>query len=66
MRDKCDLPIFLNSVSGEIYSKNVRKYMPWFDKMCKSEYNAQDDAKATNHDIGDSQKGILATHDSSC
>ena len=40
--------------------------MPWFDKMCNSEYNTQDDAKATNHDIGDSQEGILAAHDSPC
>jgi hypothetical protein len=66
MRDKCDLPIFLNSVSVEICSKHARKYMPWFDKMCDSEYNAQDDAEATNHDIRDSQEGILAAHDSPC
>ena len=66
MRDKCDPPISLNSVSVETRSKNVRKYMPRFDKMCDGEYNAQDDAEATNYDISDPQEGILAAHDSPC
>jgi hypothetical protein len=66
MRDKCDPPIFLNGVSVEICSKNVKEYIPWFDKVCDSEYNAQDNAEATNHDIGNSQERVLAAHDSPC
>ena len=50
----------------EICSKNVKEYIPWFDKVCDSEYNAQDNAEATNYDIGNSQERVLATHDSPC
>lgn len=38
--------------------------IPWFDEMGHSEDGSQEDAKATDDDVGDAEEGVLAAHDS--
>lgn len=40
--------------------------MPWLDEMSHCEENTKHNAQTTDHEIGDSQKVVLTTHDRSC
>jgi hypothetical protein len=56
-------PISCASVSVELESKIMRLPIPWFEKVCNGEDNAQYDANASNHNIRDSKERIFAAHD---
>ena len=59
---------FSNRTVSQRHSQRERALsigLPWLDELGDGEQSSQQDAQATNHDIGDAQERISATHYSS-